>query len=97
MDVHPPFYYLLLKLFFNITLLINSPLVQIIAGRVFSLLVTLLTLVILSKLLSAITHNKINLKFLILLFLLLSVLYYSTNVRMYSSSIIYYLRNICYL
>ena len=38
---------------------------------------------ILSKLLSAITHNKINLKFLMLLFLLPSVLY-STNVRMYS-------------
>lgn len=85
LDVHPPLYYLLLKAFFDITFINHcSPFIQIIAGRIFSLIISALTLIVLSKLLTKITNNNVTFKYLLLLVLFPSVLYYATNIRMYS-------------
>lgn len=84
LDVHPPLYYILLKSFFNLTFINHcSPLIQIIAARIFSISIFLFTLLILNKLLSIILNHKISYKLMLLSVLFPMTLYYATNIRMY--------------
>lgn len=85
MDVHPPLYYILLKIFFNITFINHfSPFLQIIMARIFSLGIFFITLILLSYLLSKLLNKKISIKILLGSILLPLTLYYITNIRMYS-------------
>lgn len=56
MDVYPPLYYLILKLFFSVTFISHaSPFVQIIAGRLFNVLLFGITLVVMRNVLNKLT------------------------------------------
>ncbi|MCL0330237.1 hypothetical protein [Apilactobacillus xinyiensis] len=85
MDVHPPLYYLILKAFLNITTFwSDSFFVKVIFARLFSLITTAMSLLILNK-----TMRKMDVCFnqstLMILFLLMpNILLYATQIRMYS-------------
>lgn len=84
-DVHPPFYYLVLRLFLLITTFwTKSLIIKIIFARIFSLITFLVGFRYLIKMINII-GIKINLRTHFLTFVLLpSVLSFSTQIRMYS-------------
>lgn len=84
MDVHPPLYYLVLKLFFNVTFISHaSPFVQIIAGRLFNVLLFCITLIIMRNVLNKLTKQKFSFAFLTLVILFPMVIWHITGIRMY--------------
>lgn len=90
LDVHPPLYYIILKLFFNITFISHaSPYVQIIAGRLFSVLIFFVTLAVMRSILNKITNQRYSLMFLGLVILFPTVLWHTTEIRMYGLSALF--------
>lgn len=87
LDVHPPLYYLSLKLFLQlVTWWTSSIFVKTICSRIFSLLTTLVGLYGLFKITKKL-NIKVNVKLVALLYLFVpSILPYSTTIRMYSLS-----------
>lgn len=84
MDVHPPLYYLILKLFFSVTFISHaSPFVQIIAGRLFNVLLFGITLVVMRNVLNKLTKQKFSFAFLTLVSLFPMVIWHTTGIRMY--------------
>lgn len=83
-DVHPPLYYLALKFFLQITTFwTKSIIIKIIFARIFSLLSFAITFYYLTKILNLINID-INWKIQLVLYLVFpSILYYSTDIRMY--------------
>lgn len=66
LDVHPPIYYIILKLFFNITFINHaSPFIQIIAGRLFSTITFIATLVVMRKVLINLLNRHISFAFML--------------------------------
>lgn len=85
LDVHPPLYYLILKLLFKVTFVSHcSPFIQIITGRLFSVGCFFLTILILNSLVSSLLKRRTSPFIFILTLLMPSVLWYSTNIRMYA-------------
>ncbi|MFK5705389.1 hypothetical protein ACI3E1_02895 [Ligilactobacillus sp. LYQ139] len=85
LDVHPPLYYLVLKLLFKVTFISHcSPFIQIVAGRLFSVGCFFLTILILNSLISSLLNRHTSPFVLVLTLLMPSVLWYSTNIRMYA-------------
>lgn len=77
MDVHPPLYYIIIKLYLMITTFWTSNLfIKIISARLFSLVCSLITFYFLQKILSMITVKKINTMVSLSLFFLLTAIPY---------------------
>lgn len=90
LDVHPPLYYIILKIFFNITFITHaSPYVQIIAGRFFNVLIFITTLIVMRNVLNKLTHQQFSIMFLLLVSLFPTVIWHSTGIRMYSLSALF--------
>lgn len=90
LDVHPPLYYIILKIFFNITSVSHaSPFIQIIAGRLFSTITFIATLVVMRKVLINLLNRYISFAFILSVCLLPTILQYSTDIRMYSLSALF--------
>lgn len=87
MDVHPPLYYILLKLLFTITFISHAnPYVQVIVGRAFSVLIYIITLLVLQRVLYKVTKQKFPYSYLLLTCLFPTVIWHTTGIRMYSLS-----------
>lgn len=90
LDVHPPLYYLILKLFFTVTFISHaSPFIQIIAGRVFNVLLLGITLIVMRSILNKLTGQKFSFAFLSLVCLFPMVIWHSTGIRMYVLSALF--------
>lgn len=90
LDVHPPLYYIILKIIFNITFTSHaSPYIQIIIGRIVNVLVFLITLIIMRNILNKLTNKRFSLMFLGLVILFPTVLWHTTDIRMYSLSALF--------
>ena len=86
----PPIYYIILKLFFNITFIDHaSPFIQIIAGRLFSAIIFLITLFVMRVVLEKLLNKRIFFAFTLSVCLLPTILWYSTDIRMYSLSALF--------
>lgn len=90
LDVHPPLYYIILKLFFNVTFISHaSPFIQIIAGRLFSALIFLITLFVMRVVLEKLLNKHVPFALTLSVCLLPTILWYSTDIRMYSLSALF--------
>lgn len=90
LDVHPPLYYIVLKIFFNATFVIHaSPYIQIIMGRLFNALIFIITLNVMRDVLSKLTYQRFSFMFLFLVILFPTVVWHSTGIRMYSLSALF--------
>lgn len=90
LDVHPPLYYIILKLFFNVTFISHaSPFIQIIAGRLFSALIFLITLFVMRVVLEKLLNKHVPFTLTLSVCLLPTILWYSTDIRMYSLSALF--------
>ena len=90
LDVHPPLYYLILKLFFTVTFISHaSPFIQIIAGRLFNVLLLGITLIVMRNILNKLTNQKSSFAFLSLVCLFPMVIWHSTGIRMYVLSALF--------
>lgn len=86
----PPIYYIILKLFFNITFIDHaSPFIQIIAGRLFSAIIFLITLFVMRVVLEKLLNKRISFAFTLSACLLPTILWYSTDIRIYSLSALF--------
>lgn len=87
LDVHPPLYYIILKIFFDITFISHaSPYVQIIVGRLFNVLIFFITLVVMKIILNKLSNRRFSIAFLSLVILFPTVLWHTTDIRMYGLS-----------
>lgn len=85
MDVHPPFYYLSLKAFLNVTTFwTDSLFTQVVFARVFSYLVAILTFITLSRTVKNLGVPRSHAIQWIGFFLAPSIMRYSTQIRMYA-------------
>ena len=90
MDVHPPLYYIILKIFFNITFISHaSPFVQVVAGRLLNVLFFMVTLIVMRSILNKTIHQQYSFLFLLLVSLFPTVIWQSTGIRMYSLSALF--------
>lgn len=85
MDVHPPFYYIVLKCYLSITTFWTSSLfIKVIFARIFSYIITLLSFIVLGKTAKSLNVTGGNAIQWAGLFLAPSIMHYATQVRMYA-------------
>lgn len=85
MDVHPPFYYLALKAFLNLTTFwTDSLFTQVVFARIFSYLIAVLTFITLSRTVKNLGVAHSHAIQWIGFFLAPSIMRYSTQIRMYA-------------
>ncbi|TPR18901.1 hypothetical protein DY138_04610 [Apilactobacillus timberlakei] len=85
MDVHPPFYYIVLKFYLSITTFWTSSLfIKVIFARVLSYIITLLSFIVLGKTAKSLNVIGGNALQWAGLFLAPSIMHYATQVRMYA-------------
>lgn len=109
LDVHPPLYYLLLKIFIGLlTFWTNSVVIKVMVARLFSILVTMLMFIYLTKYAKLLGFKFNNIILWIMFLLLPNVLgirflfQQMTNIRMYAlaalftTMLVYYLFKYCY-
>lgn len=90
LDVHPPLYYIILKIFFNITFISHaSPYIQIIVGRLFNVLIFFVTLIVMKNILGKLINQRFSVMFLTLVVLFPTVLWHTTDIRMYGLSALF--------
>lgn len=90
LDVHPPLYYIILKIFFNITFISHaSPYIQIIVGRLFNVLIFFVTLIVMKNILGKLINQRFSVMFLTLVVLFPTVLWHTTDIRMYELSALF--------
>ncbi|WP_105956552.1 hypothetical protein [Apilactobacillus quenuiae] len=85
MDVHPPFYYIVLKSYLIITTFwTNSLFIKVIFARTLSYIITLLSFIVLGKTAKSLNATGGNALQWTGLFLAPSIMHYATQVRMYA-------------
>lgn len=90
LDVHPPLYYLILKLFFSVTFISHaSPFIQIIAGRLFNVFLLVIMLIVMRSVLNKLAGQKFSLAFLSLVYFFPMAIWHSTGIRMYILSALF--------
>lgn len=101
-DVHPPLYYLILKLYLVITTFWTSSIfIKMIFARILSLIMTYLSIILMLKILkvAGININYISSKLIyVFMFFSPSVIYFSSFIRMYSMGsffVVYLLYRLC--
>lgn len=90
MDVHPPLYYIILKLFLSIsTFWTHSMFIEVIMGRLLSILMLVISIYFCNKILCFCKCNYYPINSMLIFLLMPSIIPTSTKIRMYSMSALF--------